>query len=69
MKLVGVESLERKPKKSMKPKRVDYFTGKLGCQRCDRQWTVVDLNIERKVVPCPVCSAPNDIKEAIKRAL
>jgi transcription elongation factor Elf1 len=62
-------SEERKSKKAMKPKRVQYINGKLGCQRCSNKWTVVDLNPERKAVQCPVCSFPNDIREAIKRAL
>jgi len=31
-------------------------------------WIVVDLNPERKVVKCPICNIPNDIKDAIKRA-
>lgn len=61
-------SEQRKPKKEMKPKHVQYINGKLGCQRCSNKWTVVDLNPERKVVQCPVCSFPNDIREAIKRA-
>jgi hypothetical protein len=50
------------------PKRVIYINGKLACQRCAREWMVVDLNPERKVVQCPVCGEPNDIREAIKRA-
>jgi len=67
MKLVGAESIERKPRKEMKPKHVIYLTGKLGCQRCDQRFTVTNLNPERKVVPCPVCGEPNDIREALKR--
>jgi len=63
------ETTERKPRKEQKPKKVVYITAKLGCQRCDREWNVVDLNPERKVVKCPVCSFPNDIREAIKRTL
>lgn len=59
---------ERKPRKEQKPKRVIYINAKLACQRCVNGWTVVDLNPERKVVGCPVCGAPNDIQEAIKRA-
>ena len=60
---------ERKPRKEQKPKNVIFFTGKLLCGRCAGGWSVVDLNPERKVVQCPICSEPNDIKEAIKRAL
>jgi hypothetical protein len=60
-------SEERRPKRDMKPKNVIYFNGKLGCQRCAGFWMVVDLNPERKVVPCSICSEPNDIREAIKR--
>lgn len=50
-------------------KNVRYITGKLVCQRCSNSWMVVDLNPEHKSVKCPICSAPNDIREAIKRAL
>jgi hypothetical protein len=46
------------------PKRVNYFTGNLGCQRCAGIWLTVDLNPERKVVQCPVCAQLNDIREA-----
>lgn len=60
---------ERKPRKEQKPKHVIYITGKLSCGRCSNGWTVVDLNPERKVVTCPVCNEPTDIREAIKRAL
>lgn len=68
MKLVGTEAVERKPRKEMKPKHVIYINGTLACSRCAREWTAVDLNPERKVVQCPVCNQPNDIREAIKRA-
>jgi transcription elongation factor Elf1 len=68
MKLVGAEQTERKPRRETKPKHVIYLNTKLGCQRCDREWTVANLNPERKVVGCPVCGEPNDIKEAVKRA-
>lgn len=61
-------SEQRKPKKESKPKRVIHLNGKLTCQRCPTTWVVVDLNPERKVVQCPVCGEPNDIREAIKRA-
>lgn len=44
------------------------FNGLLSCISGEARWEVVDLNIERKVVPCPVCGKPNDINEAIKRA-
>lgn len=60
---------QRKPKREEKIKQVLHFTGKLSCGRCGREWFVTGLNPERKVVPCPVCSEPNDIKEAIKRAI
>jgi len=69
MKLVGAESVERKPRKETRPKHVVYITTALACQRCDQMWGVVDLNPERKVVPCPNCGEPNDIREAIKGAL
>jgi transcription elongation factor Elf1 len=60
-----------KPKKprDQKPKNVKHIAGKLSCGRCGNGWTVVDLNPERKKVTCPICAAPNDILEAIKRAL
>ncbi len=51
-----------------KPKRVRFFNGLLSCIRCRQQWRANDLNEERKVVKCPVCAAPNDVKEARKRA-
>jgi len=57
-----------KPKKDSKPKRVRFFNGFLSCIRCRQQWRANDLNEERKVVKCPVCAAPNDVKEARKRA-
>jgi hypothetical protein len=60
---------DRKPRKEQKPKNVLFYTGRLACQRCTSTMSVVDLNPERKVVKCPVCSFPNDIREAIKRAL
>ena len=75
MKLVGAESVERPLRTknhgndNKKPKHVVYITTALACQRCDQMWGVVDLNPERKVVPCPNCGEPNDIREAIKGAL
>lgn len=51
------------------PKNIKYFSGKLVCGRCEHGWNVVDLNPERKVVNCSLCGEPNDIKEAIKRAV
>jgi anaerobic ribonucleoside-triphosphate reductase len=69
MKLVGAESVERKPRKPQPPKKVVYFTGSLACSRCPVEWAVVDLNPERKVVLCPKCGEPNDIREAIKRTV
>lgn len=60
-------SEQRKPRKITQPKHVVYIFGKLGCQRCNHFWTVSELNPERKIVPCPVCSEPNDIREAVKR--
>ncbi len=62
-------SEERKPRKEQKPKHVIHLNCALACQRCSRSWIVADLNPERKVVPCPVCGEPNDIREAIKRAV
>jgi len=55
-------------RKKQGPKRVIHINAKLACQRCTNGWTVVDLNPERKVVQCPTCAEPNDIREAIKRA-
>jgi transcription elongation factor Elf1 len=59
---------DRKPKREQKPKRVIYINAKLACKRCPVEWMVVDLNPEHKVVKCPSCGEPNDIREAIKRA-
>ena len=56
-------------KRDSKPKRVIYITGKLACKRCPAEWQVVDLNSEHKVVKCPWCGEPNDIREGMKRAL
>lgn len=58
----------RKPKRESKPKNVVHLNGTLSCSNCDRAWMVVDLNPERKAVPCPVCGTLNDIREAMKRA-
>lgn len=55
-------------KKEVKYKNVRHLNGTLACQRCPQAWTVVDLNPERKVVPCPTCGEQNDIREAMKRA-
>jgi len=55
-------------RKPSKPKRVRFFTGTLACIRGDVTWFVTSLNEELKVVKCPGCGAPNDIKEAKKRA-
>jgi hypothetical protein len=60
---------QRKPKKEQKPKRITHISGKLLCGRCAGGWMVVDLNPEHKVAKCPICSEPNDIREAVKRAL
>jgi transcription elongation factor Elf1 len=54
--------------RDLKPKKVKYINGKLGCQRCGNTWDVVDLNPERKAVSCPVCGELNDIREALKAA-
>lgn len=51
--------------RQQKVKAVKYFNGKLACQRCANTWDVVDLNPERKVIECPICGQPNDIKESI----
>lgn len=51
------------------PKAIKYLNSKLACKRCPQEWIVVDLNPERKVVQCPLCGEPNDIRESIKRAL
>jgi NAD-dependent SIR2 family protein deacetylase len=59
---------ERADRRDKAPKRIIHLSGKLACSRCTNGWTVVDLNPERKVVPCPVCAEPNYIREAIKRA-
>ena len=59
---------ERGERRPQAPKRVIYLNAKLACQRCGNGWTVVDFNPEPKVVKCPICSFPNDIREAIKRA-
>lgn len=59
---------QRKQKKEQKPKNVIHISDKLSCGRCGNGWFVTDLNPERKVMGCPVCGEPNDIKEAIKRA-
>jgi hypothetical protein len=50
------------------PKNVIHLNTTLACKRCPTMWQVTDLNPERKVVQCPVCSEPNDIREAMKRA-
>lgn len=55
-------------KKEVKYKVVRHIVGVLKCQRCPQVWNVVDLNPERKVVPCPTCGELNDIREAIRRA-
>ena len=59
---------EHKSKKQA-PKKVIYITALLRCQRCARDWNVVDLNPERKVVPCPVCAEWNDIRGSITRGM
>lgn len=56
---------KRKDKRDSKPKNVKHLAALLGCGRCAKKWNVVDLNPERKVVQCPVCAEPNDIREAI----
>lgn len=56
-----------KHRDSQAPKNVKHLTTLFGCGRCAKQWNVVDLNPERKVVQCPVCGEPNDIREAINR--
>jgi transcription elongation factor Elf1 len=61
-------SESKRTPKEVKIKQVKYVNGTLACQRCTSRWLVVDLNLERKVVPCPVCAEFNDIREAAKRA-
>ena len=57
-----------KPKKKESNYRAaPPFTGRLGCQRCDNRFDVVDLNVERRTVGCPICGENNAITEAIKR--
>ncbi len=63
----GEKRTERRAKQG--PKNVIHVNAKLSCGRCTREWTVENLNPERKVVPCPVCGKPNDIREAVKRAV
>jgi transcription elongation factor Elf1 len=59
---------QRKPKRESKPKNVVHLVGTLRCSHCASAWSVVDLNPERKAVPCPVCGTLNDIREAMKAA-
>ena len=44
------------------------FNGKLRCMQCANTWEVVDFNVERKAVHCPICGTYNDTNEARKRA-
>jgi transcription elongation factor Elf1 len=55
-------------KRESKPKNVVFLNTYLACQRCTSLWQVIDLNPELRVVKCPTCAEPNDIREAIKRA-
>lgn len=59
---------QKRTKRPQTIKNVRMVNGKLMCQRCANSWDVVDLNPERKVVACPVCSEPNDIRKAIDLA-
>jgi hypothetical protein len=54
-----------KPRKQSNYKPAPPIKGTLMCERQHR-WTVVDLNLERKVVKCPICSSLTDIKKAIQ---
>jgi hypothetical protein len=65
---VRIMSESKRIPKEQKIKQVRYVNGTLACQRCANRWLAVDLNPERKVVPCPVCAEFNDIREAAKRA-
>jgi transcription elongation factor Elf1 len=58
----------KRDRKPQAPKKVIYLNTYLGCQRCTSIWQVIDLNPELRVVKCPTCAEPNDIREAIKRA-
>lgn len=58
----------RKPKRESKPKNVIHLVGTLRCSHCANRWMVVDLNPERKAVPCPICGSLNDIKVAMAAA-
>jgi len=52
----------------VKEKAPAYVQAVLQCHRCARKWDAVDVNANLEVVKCPVCGAPNDILEAVKRA-
>ena len=54
--------------KQRKTKRVTHINANFGCACCAREWSVMDLNPEHKVVKCPVCAFPNDIRKAARRA-
>lgn len=57
----------RKPKRESKPKNVIHLVGLLRCYAaCGNRWNVVDLNPERKTMPCPICGTHNDIREAMR---
>jgi len=58
----AVNGEKRTERRKQAAKRVIHISGKLACQRCGNGWIVVDLNPERKVVKCPICNIPNDIK-------
>ena len=47
-------------------KALPPMNGVLQCNR-GHQWSVFDLNPERKVVLCPACGAPTDIKKGLQR--
>lgn len=59
---------KRKQRREQAPKNVKMVNARLMCQRCANSWDAYDLNPERKVVPCPICSEPNDIRAAIALA-
>jgi len=56
---------DRRPSK---PKRIRFYTGTFSCIRGDQKWFVVDFNEEFKVVKCPSCGTPNDVKQAKVKA-
>jgi len=66
--IMNTKTEPKRDRKPQAPKKVTYLNTHLACQRCDTLWQVIDFNPEPKVVKCPTCGEPNDIREAIKRA-